>query len=84
MGKVCYYFRKSEFICIFSGGCSILSELGSLELEFNYLSKATKNDTYSNKIKRIREVISSVKKPDGLYPNYINPHTGKWCQSMFL
>jgi len=62
-----------------SGGCSILSEFGSLELEFNYLSRLTGDDTYAKKIKRIREVVSQVDKPEGLYPNYINPSTGKWC-----
>uniref|UniRef100_A0A7E4VWN9 alpha-1,2-Mannosidase n=1 Tax=Panagrellus redivivus TaxID=6233 RepID=A0A7E4VWN9_PANRE len=63
-----------------SGGCSILSEFGSIELEFNYLSRVTRNDTYSKKIERIRKTISEVDKPDGLYPNFINPRTGRWCQ----
>lgn len=64
-----------------SGGCSILSEFGSLELEFNYLSRVTGNDTYAKKVQRIREVLSSIEKPNGLYSNYLNPRTGKWCQS---
>lgn len=67
-----------------SGGCSILSEFGSLELEFNYLSRLTGDDTYAKKIKRIREVVSQVDKPEGLYPNYINPSTGKWCLSKLI
>uniref|UniRef100_A0AC34FS13 Alpha-1,2-Mannosidase n=1 Tax=Panagrolaimus sp. ES5 TaxID=591445 RepID=A0AC34FS13_9BILA len=62
-----------------SGGCSILSEFGSLELEFNYLSNLTHNSTYSDKIAKIRETISQIPKPDGLYSNYLNPRTGKWC-----
>uniref|UniRef100_A0A914ICH1 alpha-1,2-Mannosidase n=1 Tax=Globodera rostochiensis TaxID=31243 RepID=A0A914ICH1_GLORO len=63
-----------------SGGCSILSELGSLELEFNYLSRLTGNQTYVSKCARVREYVTELRKPDGLYPNYINPQTGKWCQ----
>ncbi|CAD5210813.1 unnamed protein product [Bursaphelenchus xylophilus] len=62
-----------------SGGCSILSELGSLELEFNYLSKVTGSDLYQKKVKRVREVMDQVEKPDGLYSNYINPKTGRFC-----
>lgn len=51
-----------------SGGCSILSEFGSLELEFDYLSRLTENQTYSSKATRIREFVTRLKKPDGLYP----------------
>ncbi|KAI1712093.1 glycosyl hydrolase family 47 domain-containing protein [Ditylenchus destructor] len=62
-----------------SGGCSILSEYGSLELEFTYLSKLTGNSTYREKASKVREVLAQLDKPDGLYPNYINPRTGKFC-----
>uniref|UniRef100_A0A914DTM2 alpha-1,2-Mannosidase n=1 Tax=Acrobeloides nanus TaxID=290746 RepID=A0A914DTM2_9BILA len=63
-----------------SGGCSILSEFGSLDLEFRYLSRITGNDIYAKKVQKIREVLMEIEKPDGLYPNYLNPNTGKWCQ----
>ncbi|CAD5207522.1 unnamed protein product [Bursaphelenchus okinawaensis] len=62
-----------------SGGCSILSELGSLELEFNYLSKLTGSDLYKDKVKRVREVMDQAEKTDGLYSNYISPKTGRFC-----
>lgn len=29
-------------------------------------------------MERIREVLNSLDKQDGLYPNYLNPRTGKW------
>lgn len=64
-----------------SGGCSILSEFGSLELEFRYLSRVTGDDVYKRKVDKIREVLNSIEKPNGLYPNYLSPQTGKWCQS---
>lgn len=63
-----------------SGGCSILAEFGCMHLEFIYLSQITNNTVYAKKVNRVREVISSLEKPDGLYPNYLNPKTGKWGQ----
>ena len=59
-----------------SAGSSILSEFGTLHLEFHYLSDITGNPVYFNKVQRIREVLQSLDKPDGLYPNYLNPRTG--------
>ncbi|KAK0425471.1 hypothetical protein QR680_009221 [Steinernema hermaphroditum] len=64
-----------------NGGASILSEFGSLQLEFDYLSNLTQNPVYSDKVARVREVLQSINKPDGLYPNYLNPRTGKWGQN---
>jgi mannosyl-oligosaccharide alpha-1,2-mannosidase len=64
-----------------SGGCSILSEFGSLELEFNYLSRLTNNQTYADKVKRVRQLLNDLEKPGKLYPNYLNPKTGRFCQS---
>ncbi|GFG34480.1 hypothetical protein Cfor_07711, partial [Coptotermes formosanus] len=63
-----------------SGGSSILSEVGTLHLEFAYLSDVTGDPTYRMKVDNIRRVIQSMDKPRGLYPNYINPKTGKWGQ----
>jgi len=63
-----------------SGGCSILAEYGTLHLEFAYLSEITGDNKYLEKVMRIREVLQSMDKPNGLYPNYINPKTGRWCQ----
>jgi mannosyl-oligosaccharide alpha-1,2-mannosidase len=62
-----------------SGGCSILSEYGSIELEFGYLSHETGNDTYLHLSSRIRDVLAQLEKNEGLYPNYVNPKTGKFC-----
>nr|XP_054753906.1 mannosyl-oligosaccharide alpha-1,2-mannosidase IA-like [Lytechinus pictus] len=63
-----------------SGGSSILSEFGSLHLEFNYLSEISGDPKYKQKVDRIREVLKDVKRSDGLYPNFLNPKTGKWGQ----
>ncbi|XP_068698673.1 mannosyl-oligosaccharide 1,2-alpha-mannosidase IA-like [Montipora foliosa] len=61
-----------------SGGCSILAELGTMHLEFVYLSKITGNQIYAQKVSRVREVLNQIDKPNGLYPNYLNPRSGVW------
>lgn len=63
-----------------SGGSSILSEFGTLHLEFAYLSDITGNPVYKEKVMAIRQVLKELEKPRGLYPNYLNPKTGKWGQ----
>jgi mannosyl-oligosaccharide alpha-1,2-mannosidase len=64
-----------------SGSSSILAEFGTLHLEFAYLSHITGKPIYLEKVKRIREVLKQLDKPGDLYPNYLNPHSGKWGQS---
>ncbi|XP_044743597.1 mannosyl-oligosaccharide alpha-1,2-mannosidase IA-like isoform X2 [Chrysoperla carnea] len=63
-----------------SGGSSILSEFGTLHLEFVYLSEVTGDPIYRRKVEHIRQVLSELEKPNGLYPNYLNPKTGRWGQ----
>ncbi|CAD7090546.1 unnamed protein product [Hermetia illucens] len=63
-----------------SGGSSILSEFGTLHLEFSYLSDITGNPLYKERVQNIRQVLKELDKPKGLYPNYLNPKTGKWGQ----
>ena len=63
-----------------SGGSSILSEFGTLHLEFAMLSKATGDSKYLEKVMKIREFVKKTDRPNGLYYNYINPQTGAWGQ----
>ncbi|XP_052865917.1 mannosyl-oligosaccharide alpha-1,2-mannosidase IA [Anopheles cruzii] len=63
-----------------SGGSSILSEFGTLHLEFSYLSDITGDSVYRDRVQTIRSVLKEIEKPKGLYPNYLNPKTGKWGQ----
>ncbi|KAL7032142.1 hypothetical protein ACKWTF_007233 [Chironomus riparius] len=63
-----------------SGGSSILSEFGTLHLEFAYLSDITGNSVYRERVMNIRSILKDLEKPKGLYPNYLNPKTGKWGQ----
>jgi mannosyl-oligosaccharide alpha-1,2-mannosidase len=67
-----------------SGGSSILSEFGTLTLEFNYLSDVTGNPVFREKVELIRNFLQGLDKPKGLYPNYLNPKTGKWGQRKFF
>ncbi|XP_063532966.1 mannosyl-oligosaccharide alpha-1,2-mannosidase IA-like isoform X2 [Cydia strobilella] len=63
-----------------AGPNSILSEIGTLDLEFKYLSDITGKDVYRKKVERIRDVLNNIEKPSGLYPNFVNPRTGQWGQ----
>eukprot|EP00731_Ephydatia_muelleri_P031967 Em0023g474a len=64
-----------------SGGSSILAEFGSLHLEFQYLTYATKKPVYLEKVETIRKRLKELDKPDGLYSNFVNPHNGQWASS---
>lgn len=63
-----------------SGSSSILSEFGTLHMEFSYLSDVTGNKIFKEKVQQIRKVLKEADKLKGLYPNYINPKTGNWGQ----
>lgn len=60
-------------------GAAILSEFGSMHLEFVYLSYATGDPKYREKAFKIRQAIrKAVPRSDGLYNNYMNTDTGQW------
>ncbi|XP_054616896.1 mannosyl-oligosaccharide 1,2-alpha-mannosidase IA [Dunckerocampus dactyliophorus] len=63
-----------------SGGSSILAEYGTLHLEFIHLSKLSQNPEFAQKVMNIRKVLNRLDKPQGLYPNYLNPNSGQWGQ----
>ncbi|XP_036625183.1 mannosyl-oligosaccharide 1,2-alpha-mannosidase IA [Trichosurus vulpecula] len=63
-----------------SGGSSILAEFGTLHLEFVHLSHLSGNPVFAEKVFGIRNVLNTLDKPQGLYPNYLNPSSGQWGQ----
>lgn len=63
-----------------SAGSSILAEFGTLHLEFVHLTYLTGNPVYYNKVMHIRKLLQKMDRPNGLYPNYLNPRTGRWGQ----
>ena len=68
-----------------SQSSAILSEIGTLHLEFTYLSDLLENPVYKNKVINIRRILNSLQKPyKALYPNYISSKTGKFGQRKFL
>ncbi|XP_056125435.1 mannosyl-oligosaccharide 1,2-alpha-mannosidase IA [Rhinichthys klamathensis goyatoka] len=63
-----------------SGGSSILAEYGTLHLEFMHLSALSGKPVFAEKVMNIRKVLNRLDKPQGLYPNYLNPNSGQWGQ----
>ncbi|XP_016393038.1 mannosyl-oligosaccharide 1,2-alpha-mannosidase IA isoform X1 [Sinocyclocheilus rhinocerous] len=63
-----------------SGGSSILAEYGTLHLEFMHLSELSGRPVFAEKVMNIRKVLNRLDKPQGLYPNYLNPNSGQWGQ----
>ena len=57
---------------------SILSEYGSMSLEFNYLSDVTGEPIYREKVDKIRDVLKNMIKPDGLYPQLLSVTSDSW------
>ncbi|CAH8674295.1 unnamed protein product [Schistosoma rodhaini] len=69
---------KQNFVWA-NGRCSILSEFGTLHMEFKYLSELTGNPVYSEKVDVIRKVLEEVDRPNGLFFNFMDPNTKSWC-----
>ncbi|KAG5833445.1 hypothetical protein ANANG_G00276020 [Anguilla anguilla] len=63
-----------------SAGSSILAEFGTLHMEFVHLTYLTGNPVYYQKVMHIRKLLAKMERPNGLYPNYLNPRTGRWGQ----
>ncbi|KFQ98886.1 Mannosyl-oligosaccharide 1,2-alpha-mannosidase IB, partial [Opisthocomus hoazin] len=66
-----------------SAGSSILAEFGTLHMEFVHLSYLTGDPVYYNKVMHIRKLLQKMDRPNGLYPNYLNPRTGRWGQRCY-
>jgi len=59
-----------------TGGASILAELGTLQVEFRYLSHATGDPSYARKSERVIEKMDELKPAHGLYPIYVSADSG--------
>eukprot|EP01118_Nematostelium_gracile_P013748 TRINITY_DN5228_c0_g1_i1.p1 TRINITY_DN5228_c0_g1~~TRINITY_DN5228_c0_g1_i1.p1 ORF type:complete len:557 (+),score=113.11 TRINITY_DN5228_c0_g1_i1:81-1751(+) len=63
------------------GSSSVLAEIATLQLEFEYLSHHTGNPKYSEKALRVFDVLHDAnenQKIKGLYPIYLNVQTGRF------
>jgi len=59
-----------------TGGAAILSELGTLQVEFRRLARATGKADYARKVEAVIERLEGLRPPSGLYPIYISPDSG--------
>ncbi|XP_034667003.1 mannosyl-oligosaccharide alpha-1,2-mannosidase IA-like [Drosophila subobscura] len=57
---------------------AILSEIGSLHLEFSYITEITGHLKYRNYVHQLRDKLENMLKPRSLYPVYLNPRTAAW------
>eukprot|EP00752_Nemacystus_decipiens_P015936 g14242.t1 len=61
-----------------SGGSkSVLAEIGTLQVEFRYLTHITGIPVYAEKANRVFDHMHDLNSNDGLYPIHLNPATGK-------
>ena len=60
-----------------TGGSSILAELGTLQVEFRRLAKATQNNMYARKVEQVIERLDALHPSNGLYPIYISADSGQ-------
>eukprot|EP00607_Mallomonas_marina_P010390 CAMPEP_0182422000 /NCGR_PEP_ID=MMETSP1167-20130531/7594_1 /TAXON_ID=2988 /ORGANISM="Mallomonas Sp, Strain CCMP3275" /LENGTH=874 /DNA_ID=CAMNT_0024599693 /DNA_START=38 /DNA_END=2662 /DNA_ORIENTATION=+ len=65
-----------------SGSSAILSELGSLQLEFRYLSYMTDDPKYEAKSMKAMQVMNQQHPPHGLFPIKVSSATGKFADNM--
>ena len=70
--------KNISFNMDWTGGNSILAELGTLQIEFRFLAKATGKAHYAEKADKVFELMKSIAPTDGLYPIFvINEKTPK-------
>ncbi len=68
-----------------SGGASLLSEIGTCQVEFFYLSHWTKDSKYESLAQRVIDHLDKLPKPyPGLYPVYISPATGQFTNQKIM
>ncbi|PKA64438.1 Mannosyl-oligosaccharide 1,2-alpha-mannosidase MNS3 [Apostasia shenzhenica] len=59
-------------------GLSSTSEVSSIQLEFNYLSKISGDPRYRLEAMKVLEHFKTLPKVEGLVPIYISPHSGQF------
>jgi len=64
-----------------TGGASVLSEVGTIQLEFTYLSEKTGIPTYREKVTKVFDVLEKANKHSGLYSVYVSPESGQFTRN---
>ncbi|KAH7445716.1 hypothetical protein KP509_01G021300 [Ceratopteris richardii] len=60
-----------------TGGSSVLADLGTEQVELIGLSQRTRNPLYMEKAENVIKKLKEVFPADGLLPMFISPHSGK-------
>ncbi len=60
-----------------TGGACILSEMGTMQVELRYLSKATGEASYGAKAEAVISTLDRIHPTNGLYPIYISSDSGQ-------
>lgn len=62
---------------------SLLAEVGTIQMEFAYLSKYTGDPKYFDAADKVIDILDDLEKEHpGLYPIYIKPDTGKFSNNL--
>ena len=65
-----------------NAGCSVLSEVGTLHMEFATLTHLTSDDRFLEKVIDVRDFLDKMERPDNrIWYNYINPTSGAFGSS---
>ncbi|KNC49575.1 mannosyl-oligosaccharide 1,2-alpha-mannosidase [Thecamonas trahens ATCC 50062] len=59
-----------------AAGGGILSEMGTMQLEFKVLSQRSGDDKYAKAAEKVIDLLDALPTPDGLYPLYVSLDTG--------
>jgi mannosyl-oligosaccharide alpha-1,2-mannosidase len=63
-----------------TGGSAVLAEVGTIQMEFAFLSKYSGNPIYHDKALAIFKKLKDHKPPSGLYPIYVNADNGQFSR----
>jgi len=73
---------KSSHNAGWTGGSAILSELGTLQIEFRYLSYATGDPIYAEKVNKVFDTLATKHPQNGLFPIYINTFDASFANNV--
>jgi len=65
-----------EFLRCFVLCCFVVVQVGTLQLEWEYLSRHTGDPKYAELVRRPMEVLHRAQPASGLFPMYLDPKTG--------
>eukprot|EP00029_Vermamoeba_vermiformis_P005380 TRINITY_DN1853_c0_g1_i1.p1 TRINITY_DN1853_c0_g1~~TRINITY_DN1853_c0_g1_i1.p1 ORF type:complete len:617 (+),score=182.80 TRINITY_DN1853_c0_g1_i1:23-1873(+) len=61
-----------------TGGAAILAEVGTMQMEFAYLSQYVNNSIYAETALKVMDVLHAIKPSDSLYPMYVEVAPAKF------